>query len=44
MSDLVLGLIALPFGIAAAWGLHTILRKNWEKNVTVDDSLLDDQL
>lgn len=44
MSDIILGLIALPFGLAAAWGLHTILRKNWEKNVSVDDSLLDDQL
>jgi hypothetical protein len=44
LPEVLLGLIALPLGLAAAWGLHTILRKNWEKVVVVDDSLLDDQL
>lgn len=34
-NNLALGLIALPFGIAAAYLFHFILRKQWKKSFVV---------
>lgn len=42
LPDVALGLIALPFGLLAAWGFRKILIQNWQKKVIVDDQLLDD--
>ncbi len=44
LPDVVLGLIALPFGLIATWGLRAILKKSWENEVVPDDRLLDDAL
>lgn len=46
LPDVVLGLIALPFGVLAAWGLYKILENNWKKHEIENpaDQLLDDQL
>lgn len=44
LSDTVYHFISMPFGILATWGLHTILRKNWEKNPTTNSNLLDDEI
>ena len=43
LPDVVLGLMALPIGLLATWGLHTGLRKSWEKN-TEPSEVLDDSL
>lgn len=41
-NNLALGLIALPFGIAAAYLLHFLLRKQWEKSfVVIEDEIKD---
>ncbi len=49
MSDIALGLIALPFGLLACWGFYTLLKKQWEKNLSSSDGssmkdILDDDL
>ena len=31
--DIVLSLMALPFGLLSCWGLYTILKKQWKKNI-----------
>ncbi|MCB0457797.1 MAG: hypothetical protein R2776_08375 [Flavobacteriaceae bacterium] len=41
-SEMVLGLIALPFGILGCYGLYIYLKKSWEKRkkeeaVSIDD-------
>lgn len=42
MNDMVLGLIALPFGLASCYGLYVYLKKRYKKNaVTVTDSIDD---
>ena len=41
-NNLVLGLIALPFGISAAYLFYYILKKQWEKSfVIVQDEIQD---
>lgn len=41
-NNLALGLIALPFGIAAAYLFHFLLRKQWEKSfVVIEDEIQD---
>lgn len=43
MGDLGLSLIALPFGLLAAWGLYRILDNNWKnKKKASTDSLIDE--
>ncbi len=44
-NSLVLGLIALPFGLLACWGLYAILKNMWSKKLvdsidTLDESLI----
>lgn len=43
LPDIVLGLMALPFGLLLTWGLYALLRKNWKnKPVLIESDLLDD--
>lgn len=42
--SIVLSLIAIPFGIAATWGLREILKRTWEKEVSANVTILDDEL
>ena len=43
MDNLVLGIIALPFGLLATWALYGALNKNWQKKANViNTELLDD--
>ncbi|MEZ4858001.1 MAG: hypothetical protein R2781_04260 [Flavobacteriaceae bacterium] len=42
MSDLQLGLMAIPFGVLTALGVYTLLNRIWKKNqkeaaVSIDD-------
>lgn len=41
MDDLVINLIAIPFGILSVWGLYKILKNKWAKTTKglVNDSL-----
>ena len=32
-NDLVLGLIAMPAGLLACWGVYRLLKKRWEQEV-----------
>lgn len=43
LPDVMLGLMAIPFGLLAQWGFRLILEKNWERNPTnsSNDNLLD---
>lgn len=42
MSDMVLGLIAIPFGLLTTWGLYAILKNSWKKsNKLEENELLD---
>lgn len=42
-DDLVLNLLALPFGLLACWGFYVILRNNWKKQPVISSTdLLDD--
>jgi hypothetical protein len=34
-SDLVLGLIAMPFGLLACYGLYYFLEKTWKKEIVL---------
>ena len=34
-NDLALGLIALPFGLGAAWLFYFLLKKEWKKTIVV---------
>lgn len=44
VPEQALGLIGIPFGLAATWGFRAIMKKQWEKEVIVDRQLLDDDL
>ncbi|MCK7589955.1 hypothetical protein M0G43_05155 [Subsaxibacter sp. CAU 1640] len=41
-NNLALGLIALPFGIAAAYLFHYLLKANWEKSVVIVEDEIQD--
>ena len=45
-SDILLGLLAVPFGLLACWGLHSMLKKNWEKAdlPTFEGDILDEEV
>ncbi len=34
IPDLALGLLVLPFGLAACWVLYTLLKRHWDKERT----------
>ena len=38
INDVVLGLIALPFGVLACWGLYKVLKSQWSKQSTFSAS------
>lgn len=40
--DQLLGLMGVPFGLAAMWGLYTVLKNSWKKEIVNDVQLLDD--
>ena len=44
LPDLLLSIIALPFGLLTTWGLYKFLEKNWSKNNFSDPEMLDDTL
>lgn len=40
MNDLVVGIIAIPFGLLAIWGLYTALDKKWtQKKRNIHDEI-----
>ncbi|NUO00713.1 MAG: hypothetical protein HUU01_08855 [Saprospiraceae bacterium] len=52
LSDLGMGLLALPFGLLACWGFYTLLEKRWaadrfkeksDANILDEEFLFDDQ-
>jgi hypothetical protein len=46
MSDITLGLMALPFGVLCCWGLYKYFQKSWANAVVInsDDQLLDSDM
>ena len=42
MNDLVLGIISLPFGVAASSALYFILKKNWQKQEHFDVNVIEE--
>lgn len=44
MNNIVLGLMAIPFGILTTWILYTILKNNWKKRTGTEDVELLDNL
>jgi len=42
MSDITLGLIALPFGVLSCVGLYYFLNNSWKKNKVVNNSDIDE--
>jgi uncharacterized membrane protein HdeD (DUF308 family) len=42
MNDMVLGLIAMPFGILSVFGLYVFLKKRYEKNASTMTDSIDD--
>jgi membrane protein implicated in regulation of membrane protease activity len=43
MSEILLGILAIPFGLLAAWGLYKLLQHQWENKpkITPNDDVLD---
>lgn len=41
LSDLMLGLIALPFGIATTIVFYHVLKNSWEKKAVADETIID---
>ena len=45
MHDLLISVLALPFGVLACWGFYMILKKNWKpserETFIKDDDILD---
>jgi hypothetical protein len=41
-DERLLGLIGVPFGLLATWGLHALLKSQWKKQDTSSEQLLDD--
>lgn len=44
MDDMLLGLMALPFGILATWGLYRILNNTWKNKKAEEAEHLIDKL
>jgi len=44
MNDVLLTLIAIPFGLLSVWIFYSILRKAWKSKPVIkeNDSLIDD--
>ena len=40
-NDLLMSIIALPFGLATCYGTYYFLEKKWEREVVVIDSIYD---
>ena len=36
-SDVVLGLMALPFGLLTVWGVYKILQRKWSRELKISD-------
>lgn len=43
VPDIVLGLIALPFGLGGCWLTHFILKRIWEKKALAEEPEILDQ-
>ncbi|MEZ4772635.1 MAG: hypothetical protein R3D00_05575 [Bacteroidia bacterium] len=41
-NSFIFNLIVLPFGILSCVALYQILKKNWEKNKTVEEDIIDE--
>ncbi|MDZ4681973.1 MAG: hypothetical protein SH848_08330 [Saprospiraceae bacterium] len=45
LSDTALGLMAIPFGLLACWGLHKVLEQQWKRKLEADNAnVLDEDL
>ncbi|MEY3238430.1 MAG: hypothetical protein RI883_2531 [Bacteroidota bacterium] len=43
INDVLIGLMALPFGLLSTWGLYAALKNNWmKKSRVISSELLDD--
>ena len=42
MGDFLIGLIALPFGIALCTGLYYLLKRSWEKKASLSEDIIDE--
>lgn len=40
-NEAILGFIALPFGLASAYGLHYFLKKKWKKEQGIEKGAID---
>lgn len=40
-NDLVLGIIAMPFGLLSCYGLYYYLEKTWKKQKPLEDKMID---
>lgn len=43
-SDLLLGVMALPFGLLSCYLVYQLLKRNWSKNAVPDSDSLDSEL
>ncbi|MDB2656552.1 hypothetical protein N9Y60_00705 [Crocinitomicaceae bacterium] len=43
-GELVLSLLAIPFGVGAVALLHYLLKRSWSKEIKSDDGLLDESM
>ena len=41
-EDIVLGLLAAPFGILLCWGFYHLLKRTWEKSYVEKEDLLEE--
>jgi hypothetical protein len=42
LGDLLLGLMCLPFGLLASWGLYRLLKKRWENEQRPDEKAMNE--
>lgn len=42
LSDTVISLMGMPFGLLTCWGLYKILQRNWGKYEKFDENIIDE--
>lgn len=42
-NELLLSLLAIPFGVGGVWLLHFLLKRSWSRQVVDSDELLDSE-
>lgn len=42
-NEYLIGLMALPFGLATWWGSYTMLKKQWSSSTEMDEQVLDSE-